>query len=122
MKRRSEYEMITFFNNKVADMDISRKNKMEILGMITAIGFKHEEDIKNWTDFTVIDKTTGQEADLEQLALKEPWAKGLCYCDMEGFAIGQDGDLYLLDECGKWVYPPQDRFEIRWEGDSDDSN
>ena len=122
VKERSFDEMITFFNNRVADMDISPSDKMTLLGMITAIDFKYKKDVKKRTGFTVIDKNTCQEADLEQIALKAPWAKGLCYCDMEGFAIGQDGDMYLLDECGRWTYPPQDRFEVRWEDDSDDKN
>ena len=67
------------------------------------------------TTFTVIDKKTGHYPDLENIVLHEEWAKGLCYCDMEGFSIMEDGTLYLLDECGKYAYCPQDRFEIVWE-------
>ena len=37
--------MIAFFNRTVADMNIARKYKMELLGMITAIKQKHDEDI-----------------------------------------------------------------------------
>lgn len=65
--------------------------------------------------FTVIDKLTGKEAVPETIALKEPWAKNLIYCDMEGFAIEEDGTLILLDECGRFEYCPEGRFEIRWE-------
>lgn len=64
--------------------------------------------------FTVIDKRTGQEADTREIALKEEWAKHLVYCDMEGFAIEQDGTLILMDECGNYARCPSDRFEIRW--------
>ena len=67
--------------------------------------------------FKVIDTQTGKECDwqdLERFALHEDWAKGLMYCDMEQFAVGEDGSLYLLDECGKWVYPPEGRFEVKW--------
>ena len=67
-------------------------------------------------EFKVIDKKTGEEADTYKIALKEDWAKGLIYCDMEGFAILEDGNLVLLDECGKWEYCPSDRFEIIPEG------
>jgi hypothetical protein len=28
---------------------------------------------------------------------EEPWARGLVYCDMEGFAVESDGSLILLD-------------------------
>ena len=65
--------------------------------------------------FTVIDVKTGEYPDLESIALHEDWAKGLCYCDMEGFALMEDGSLYLLDECGKYAYCPAGRFEIVWE-------
>jgi hypothetical protein len=62
--------------------------------------------------FTVIDKKTGYYPDLEKIALKEEWAKGLCYCDMDGFAILEDGNLILMDECGKYAYCPANRFEV----------
>lgn len=62
--------------------------------------------------FKVIDKKTGKEADVEEIALHEDWAKGLVYCDIEGFAITEDGELILADECGKFAYCPNDRFEV----------
>ena len=62
--------------------------------------------------FSVIDTATGEYPDLWEIALKEEWAKSLCYCDMEGFAIEEDGTLILLDECGRHEYCPEDRFEI----------
>jgi hypothetical protein len=65
--------------------------------------------------FRVIDKETGEEPNLMQIALQEDWAKHLMYCDMEGFAIEDDGTLLLLDECGKMAYCPEDRFEIIFE-------
>ena len=65
--------------------------------------------------FTVIDTKTGEYPDLCEIALNEDWAKGLMYCDMEGFAIEEDGTLILLDECGKHRYCPEGRFEIVWE-------
>ena len=62
--------------------------------------------------FGVIDKKTGEYPDLEKLAIEEDWAKGLCYCDMEGFALSEEGDLILMDECGRFRYCPPDRFEV----------
>ena len=62
--------------------------------------------------FKVIDKKTGKEADVEKIALKEEWAQHLIYCDMDGFLIGEDGSLYLADECSHWAYAPPDRFEV----------
>lgn len=62
--------------------------------------------------FKVIDKQTGEDADPKQIALNEEWAKGLVYCDMEGFAVLEDGGLMLLDECGNYAFCPAGRFEI----------
>lgn len=62
--------------------------------------------------FHVIDRTTGEAPDLRQIALTEDWAKGLIYCDMEGFALSEDGTLILLDETGRFVYADLDRFEV----------
>lgn len=65
--------------------------------------------------FSVIDKETGKEADTYQIALSEEWANGIIYCDMDSFAIMENGDLVLLDECGRFAYCPPDRFEVRFE-------
>lgn len=62
----------------------------------------------------VIDKETGTYPDLEKIALTEEWAKDLCYCDMEGFALTEDGCLILLDECGRFAYCPPDRFTVHY--------
>ena len=75
-----------------------------------------EDKIENGTlvelPFVVVDKKKKIEADCCKIALKEDWAKCLCYCDMEGFAITQDGMLILLDECGKYTYCPDNRFKV----------
>jgi hypothetical protein len=65
--------------------------------------------------FTVIDTKTGEYPDLEAIALHEDWAKGLIYCDMEGFAIAEDGSLILMDECDNSRNCPIGRFEIVWD-------
>ena len=65
--------------------------------------------------FTVIDNKTGKEADTYNIALHEDWAKNLCYCDMEGWAITDDGTLLLVDECGRFAYADRERFKVKWE-------
>ena len=62
--------------------------------------------------FTVIDMKTCKEAVPYDIALNEDWAKKLMYCDMEGFAIKEDGALILIDECGNYEYCPNGRFEV----------
>lgn len=62
--------------------------------------------------FRVIDKITGEEPDTWEIAATEDWAKSLMYCDIEGFAVEEDGTLILMDECGKFEYCPVDRFKV----------
>lgn len=72
--------------------------------------------------FSVIDNNTGEYPNLELIALKEDWAKGLIYCDMEGFAVDESGNLVLLDECGNMAYCPPDRFTVVEEESNDADN
>lgn len=65
--------------------------------------------------FTVIDNKTGKEADTYDIALHEDWAKHLCYCDMEGWAMEDDGTLLLVDECGRFAYADRERFKVKWD-------
>lgn len=69
--------------------------------------------------FKITDAKNGKYPDLCDIALKEDWANGLIYCDMEGFAIGEDGCLYLLDECGNYRIAPYGRFRISGDADGE---
>lgn len=64
----------------------------------------------SFPEFTIIDRKTGQYPDTGNIALNEEWAKHLVYCDIDGFIVGEDGNLMLLDDCGSVAYPPADRF------------
>lgn len=83
--------------------------------MAIKYGRKKMKDKETRIEFKVIDNNTGKEADISKIALKEDWAKDLMYCDMQGFAILDDGNLILLDECGKFEYCPSERFSIQFE-------
>jgi len=48
------------------------------------------------------------------IALREPWAKGLIYCDMDGFAVQSDGSLLLLDECAITLIRRTELFRVEW--------
>lgn len=103
----------------VADIDIADDVSTCVLGYSSKNGWEEIEVTprslpQEGTEFDVIDNKTGKYADLQEIALKEEWAKGLVYCDMEGFAIEQDGTLVLLDECGNCAYPPEGRFKLIW--------
>lgn len=47
MKNRTFDEMISHFNITVSEMQITQKQKMELLGIITAIATKHNESVKH---------------------------------------------------------------------------
>ena len=45
MQKRKFDELISHFNRKVSDMSIDQKYKMELLGMISTIGFAHKKEL-----------------------------------------------------------------------------
>ena len=49
MKERSFDEMVAYFNRRVSEMDIAQDYKMELLGMVTALGYKHEKTAQQKT-------------------------------------------------------------------------
>lgn len=63
-------------------------------------------------EFGVIDPQTGGYPDTEKIALTEDWAKHLIYCDINSFAITEDGHLLLTDDCGNIAYCPEGRFKV----------
>ncbi len=66
----------------------------------------------NSMGFSVIDRRTNDYPRTDEIALTEEWAKNLIYCDIEGFYIGEDGALILVDDCGNTAYCPPDRFDV----------
>lgn len=62
--------------------------------------------------FTVIDNKTGTYPDREKIAFEEEWANNLVYCDIDTFAITEDGSLILMDDCGNCAFCPDDRFTV----------
>ena len=65
--------------------------------------------------FRVIDKKTGEYPDVGKIAQREEWAQHLCWCDIDGFYIGEDGSLMLADDCGRCAWCPEDRFDVIFE-------
>lgn len=45
MQTRKFDELIAHFNRKAAEMDIDTKYKIELLGMVSALGFAHEKEL-----------------------------------------------------------------------------
>ncbi len=65
--------------------------------------------------FTVIDKQTGKEPEIETIASTEEWAKRyLNPSEMGWFSVADEGTLFLMDECGNYAFCPAGRFEVIW--------
>ena len=65
--------------------------------------------------FKVIDNRTGKEPIFDHNHLfKEKWFKesALIYCDISGWGIDEDGNLFLIDDCNNMAYPPSERFSV----------
>lgn len=66
--------------------------------------------------FTVIDRKTGKDPDLRKISKKEDWAAKLIYCDMDGFAVKENGGLVLMDKYGNVANCPPGRFDVVFGG------
>ena len=62
--------------------------------------------------FKVIDLLTNEDPNLYTIALYEGWTENLCYTDVSGFMLDEDGILYLADDCNNIAACPNDRFKI----------
>lgn len=70
--------------------------------------------------FEIIDKKTGRpptERVITNIAKKQ----GLMEMDIDQFAVCEDGQIILLDDCGRVAYCDMSRFEVE-EVKADDNN
>ena len=98
MQKRKFDELISYFNRKVSDMSIDQKYKMELLGMISAIGFAHEKELS--TNLAEV----GRDCISRQAAIDTVME---CYDNDELFEVYE----WKLNELppiqprtGKWIY------------------
>lgn len=65
--------------------------------------------------FEVIDRRCGGSPifDFNHI-FKEKWFKqsNLIHCDISGWGIDEDGNLFLMDDCNNIAYPPKNRFKV----------
>lgn len=103
MEKRDFTDMIIYFCQKVSEMNISRKCKMELLGMITAIEMKHDELMSKWIPVT----EALPEEDIDVL-LQFPHTMAVGYQEDGFWNIVTCDDLYSgLDE--------EDEKPIAWQ-------
>ena len=81
--------MVIFFCQKVSEMNISKKNKIELLGMITAIEIKHDELMPKW-----IPVSEALPEDNNDVLLQFPSNMGVGYFEDGYWCIVTGEDLY----------------------------
>ena len=64
--------------------------------------------------FKIIDKKTGKEP-TDRVITNIAKKQGLIAIRIDQFAIMEDGQIILLDDCGKAAYLDMNRFEVRWD-------
>ena len=70
--------------------------------------------------FKIIDKRTGKEPTQRVINnIAEKYR--LVTCDIDQFAVTEDGSIILLDDCGNIAYFSLDKFEIRIENPLENS-
>ena len=57
-----------------------------------------------------ITNADGTPVDYDVLGMK--YKDQLCYCDIDGFYVGEDGGLVLMDDCGKAVSVDRSDYHI----------
>lgn len=62
--------------------------------------------------YEIIDTRTGERAKAYEL-VQEPWAEKTRGCDWPAFAIDEDGEVMLTDDCGNYDMVPEGRVEVR---------
>ena len=61
--------------------------------------------------FHVIDQKTGKEP-TDRVITNIAKKGGLMTMDIDGFYVGEEGDLVLVDDCGNATWVDQERFKV----------
>lgn len=59
-----------------------------------------------------ITNADGSPVDYDALGMK--YKDQICYCDIDGFYIGEDGQLVLMDDCGASVSVDREDYVVTW--------
>ncbi len=105
MQKRKFDELISHFNRKVSEMNIDQKYKMELLGMISAIGFAHENELSTNLAEVGTDLISRQAA-IDVLR------------KMQTYKMFSGDDMLLIDQAGAMtelmLLPPAEPKSGRW--------
>jgi len=62
--------------------------------------------------FKIVNKKTGNTVDPLTYAQEHKLSLNISINDIEGFAVGSDREIYILDENGKWGYVYDEDIEV----------
>lgn len=71
--------------------------------------------------FKIIDRKTGKEP-TERVIRNIAKKGGLMEMDIDGFYVGEDGQIILVDDCGRVTWCDMSRFKAESEEEDADSN
>ena len=63
------------------------------------------------TLFKIIDRETGKEP-TDEVITGGAELGNLMTCDIEGFYVGEDGQIILVDDCGNCTWLDMNRFKV----------
>lgn len=93
MKKRDFADMVIYFCQKVSEMNISEKNKIELLGMIIAIETKHDELMPKWIPVTEALPEDGTRV-LTTIKTKRRGKQVRSGCYFKGYFNNDNGDTW----------------------------
>lgn len=67
--------------------------------------------------FKIIDSETGKEPTDEVIAAQAELGH-LISCDIDGFYVGEDGEIILVDDCGTCTWLDMSRFKVEMQYNS----
>ena len=116
MRQRSLDEMITYFNQEIDKMDIDRRYKIALLGMVTAIGCTAKQTIEERKKGKWINNGKQMTINLENA--REQYAElGYPHRNILRLSCSNCGKVTLVDESIVYSYCPHCGALMKGEND-----
>lgn len=69
------------------------------------------------TLFKIIDRKTGKEP-TDRVIAAQARLGNLIPCDIDGFYVGEDGQIILVDDCGNCTWLDMGRFKVEMQNEA----
>ena len=67
--------------------------------------------------FKIIDRKTGKEP-TDEVITAQARLGNLIPCDIDGFYVGEDGEIILVDDCGNCTWLDMSRFKVEMQNEA----